>query len=259
MRNFVLLAILATASQSALRAQQLLVLNSGVQMEGRYDGGNADTVWFIDDHAGRHRFNITEIQSLVFNRNVRTAAVPGRYVDTDDSAGARWRRHAMVPAGVEIEVRTIEPIDVRDPDPHQMFLASIDRDVRDAGGRVVIPKGAPAHLIVRDVGGGEIAIDLRSVSVNGRRYILNAEDLTGERLREEPGVNSRTAKLVGGGAVLGTILGALAGGGKGAAIGALAGGGAGAATQVLTRGRGLHIPPEAVLRFRLERPIYLYD
>ena len=55
------------------------------------------------------------------------------------------------------------------------------------------------------------------------------------------------------------ILGALAGGGKGAAIGALAGGGAGAATQVLTRGRALHIPPETVLRFRLECPIYLYD
>ena len=259
MRNFVFLAVLVTASQSASLAQQLLVLNSGIEMEGRYDGGNADTVWFIDDHAGRHRFNITEIQSLVFNRNVGTAAVPGRYVDTDESAGPRWRRQAVVPAGVEIVVRTIDPIDVREPEPHRMFLASIDRDVRDASGRVVIPKGAPAHLIVRDVGGGEIAIDLRSVSVNGRRYILNAEDLTGERLREGPGVNNRTAKFVGGGAVLGTILGALAGGGKGAAIGALAGGGAGAATQVFTRGRALHIPPETVLRFRLERPIYLYD
>lgn len=259
MRTFVFLVVIATASQPASRAQQLLVLNSGIEMEGRYDGGNADTVWFIDDHAARHRFNISEIQSLVFHRNTGKAAVPGRYVDTDQSTGARWRRDAMVPAGAEIEVRTIEPIDVREPEPQRMFLASIDRDVRDVSGRVVIPKGAPAHLIVREVGGGEIAIDLRSVSVDGRRYILNAEDLTGERLREEPGVNGRTAKFAGGGAVLGTILGALAGGGKGAAIGALAGGGAGAATQVLTRGHGLHIPPETVLRFRLERPVYLYD
>jgi hypothetical protein len=130
MRNFVFLAVLVTASQSASRAQQLLVLNSGIEREGRYDGGNADTVWFIDDHAGRHRFNITEIQSLVFNRNVGTAAVPGRYVDRDEPAGARWRRHAVVPAGVEIVVRTIDPIDVREPEPLRMFLASIDRDVR---------------------------------------------------------------------------------------------------------------------------------
>ena len=137
-------------------------------------GGNADTVWLIDVHAGRHRFNITEIHSLMFNRDGGAVAVPGRYVDTDESAGARWRRHAMVPASVEIEVRTIDPIDVREPESHRMFLASIDRDVRDVSGRVMIPKGAPAHLIVRDMGGGEIAIDLRSVSVDGRRYILNA-------------------------------------------------------------------------------------
>jgi hypothetical protein len=63
----------------------------------------------------------------------------------------------MVPAGVEIEVRTIDPIEAREPEPHRMFLASIDRDARDASGRAVIPKGAPAHLIVRDVSGGKIA------------------------------------------------------------------------------------------------------
>ena len=34
------------------------------------------------------------------------------------------------------------------------------------------------------------------------------------------GKNKRTAEYVGGGAVLGTLLGAIAGGGKGAAIGA---------------------------------------
>jgi hypothetical protein len=102
------LAVLVAALQSASLAKPLLVLNSGIEMEGRYDGGNADTVCFIDDHAGRYRFNITEIQSLVFNRNVGTAAPSGRYVDTDESAGARWRRRAVVPAGVEIVVRTID-------------------------------------------------------------------------------------------------------------------------------------------------------
>lgn len=104
-------------------------------MEGRYDGGSADTEWFIDDHAARHRFNITEVQSLLFNRNVGTAAVPGTSLDTDESAGAGWRRDAVVPAGVEIVVRTIDPIEVREPESHRMFLASIDRDVRDARGR----------------------------------------------------------------------------------------------------------------------------
>jgi hypothetical protein len=64
---------------------------------------------------------------------------------------------------------------------------------------------------------------------------------------------------VGGGALLGTVLGAIAGGGKGAAIGALAGGAAGAGGEVLTRGEALHIPSEIILRFRLDYPVYLYD
>ena len=55
------------------------------------------------------------------------------------------------------------------------------------------------------------------------------------------------------------MLGAIAGGGKGAAIGALAGGAAGAGAQVLTRGPALEIPPETILRFRLDRPVYLYE
>ena len=46
------------------------------------------------------------------------------------------------------------------------------------------------------------------------------------------GANKRTAEMVGGGAVLGTLIGAIAGGGKGAAIGAVAGAGAGAGTLV---------------------------
>jgi hypothetical protein len=148
---------------------------------------------------------------------------------------------------------------VRRPDPRQHFLASVEQDVLDADGRVVIPRGSPTHLIVHQVGGGDIALDLRSVSVNGRRLILNSEDITNTRVREGLGANKRTGAFVGGTALLGTVIGAIAGGGKGAAIGAVAGAGAGAGAQVLTRGPALHIPPETILRFRLDHPVYLYE
>ncbi|HVX66192.1 MAG TPA: hypothetical protein VHA11_06310, partial [Bryobacteraceae bacterium] len=55
----------------------------------------------------------------------------------------------------------------------------------------------------------------------------------------------------------GTILGAIAGGGKGAAIGAVAGGAAGAGAQVLTRGKDVKVPAETQLTFRLDQPINL--
>jgi len=63
--------------------------------------------------------------------------------------------------------------------------------------------------------------------------------------------------MVGGGAVLGTLIGAIAGGGKGAAIGAAAGGVTGAGAQVLTRGKEVKVPAETILQFKLTQPLRL--
>ena len=60
----------------------------------------------------------------------------------------------------------------------------------------------------------------------------------------------QTNEMVGGGAVLGTLIGAIAGGGKGAAIGAVARAGAGAGTQVLTRGKTVKVPAETAAERR---------
>jgi len=69
--------------------------------------------------------------------------------------------------------------------------------------------------------------------------------------RDNIGNNKRTGEYVGGGALLGTIVGAIAGGGKGAAIGAVAGAGA----QVVTHGRSVRVPAESLLTFRIEQPL----
>jgi len=53
------------------------------------------------------------------------------------------------------------------------------------------------------------------------------------------------------------LLGAIAGGGKGAAIGAVAGAAAGGTTQVLTRGKEVKVPAESTLRFKLDKPLRL--
>jgi hypothetical protein len=103
-------------------------------------------------------------------------------------------------------------------------------------------------------GRSELALDLDSVTIAGRRYRVATADIV-ENGREGVGANSRTAKFLGGGTVLGTILGAVAGGGKGAAIGAVSGAAAGTATQTVTRGKGVRVPAETLLRFRLEAPV----
>jgi hypothetical protein len=165
-----------------------------------------------------------------------------------------------VPAGSEIVVRTNESIDARHPSDSRIYTATVDRDVTDRSGRVVIPRGAEAELIMRDASDNdEIIVDLESVNVNGRRYVVDAasQSVTSSREdeREGVGINKRTGKYVGGGALIGSIIGAIAGGGKGAAIGAATGAGAGAIGQTVTRGGSVRLPSESLLTFRLDRAL----
>jgi hypothetical protein len=155
--------------------------------------------------------------------------------------------------GTSITVRTTERIEVEKNDG-RVFIGIVDRNVVDTNRQIAIPRGSNAELTVRQLSGNELALDLESVTVNGQRYAVTADDAAMEDGQKDSiGKNQRTAKYVGGGALLGTIIGAIAGGGKGAAIGAAAGAGAGAGTQVLTRGKQVYIPAESLLTFRLER------
>ena len=69
------------------------------------------------------------------------------------------------------------------------------------------------------------------------------------------GRGSQSAQRIGGAAVIGTIIGAIAGGGRGAAIGAVAGAGTGAAVQVMTHGPQVRVPSETLLEFRLQQDV----
>jgi len=163
-----------------------------------------------------------------------------------------------VPSGTEITVRTNESIDAKSSNDGRIYKGVVDRDVLDSSGRVLVPRGSDAELIVRNTSNKNLTLDLESVTVNGRRYVVSTSDQsvagTGSE-KEGVGKNKRTGKYVGGGALAGTIIGAIAGGGKGAAIGAIAGAGAGAAGQTITKGGTVHVPAESLVTFRLDRPL----
>jgi hypothetical protein len=167
----------------------------------------------------------------------------------------------VAPAGSEISVRAEETIDSAKAVEGQTFAADVTRDVRDAAGDVVIPRGANARIIIRSASGGgkfkgkaDLVLDLASVSVGGRQYALDTVDLE-RKGRDGVGVNKRTGLFTGGGAAVGAIIGVIAGGGKGAAIGAASGAGAGAAGEIVTKGGSVKIPVETVLQFKLERAL----
>ena len=164
---------------------------------------------------------------------------------------------ATIDADTTLKVRTTEPIDVKTADG-LIYKGTIDEDVLDRNGEVAIPEGSTVELMARK-SGDEMTLDLESVTVNGQRYAVLADQSTvgttgqlGAGARTI-GANKDTAVYVGGGALLGTIIGAIAGGGKGAAIGAAVGAAGGAGAQIVTKGRTLTLPSESLITFRLAR------
>ena len=164
-----------------------------------------------------------------------------------------------IPSGAEIKVRTDQAITADPASVGRTFTATVSQDVNDSSGAVAIPKGSQAVLAaVQGDKQNEVALDLQAVTVNGRSYALSSGGTTATTAgKEGVGKNTRTAKYVGGGALAGTLIGALAGGGKGAAIGALAGGAAGAGAQTLTKGGKVNIPAETQLSFKLAQDLQM--
>jgi hypothetical protein len=224
-----------------------VTLRNGKSYSGHFTGNNPIT--FTDSLGIKYQFPIRDVTSLVFSRS----ATPNYPLPADAK---------VISLNTEVSVRTNESIDSATASEGQTFSGEISEDVPDSAGSVGIPKGSPAHLLIRHVSSGgvfhspELVLDLESVTVKGRTYDVVTSDLF-ENNKRGIGKNKRTGELVGGGAALGTLMGAIFGGGKGAAIGAVSGAGGGAATQIFTRGKTVRVPAEATLTFRLEKTLVL--
>lgn len=170
------------------------------------------------------------------------------------TAGFAQTSHVL-PEGAEIKVRTDTPIPAK-PAANAKYSATVSDEVKDKSGAIAIPRDARAQLVaVPTSNGKDTNLDLRSVTVNGRKYLLTTQS----NKSSAPGglgANKRTGKYVGGGAAIGAVLGAIFGGGKGAAIGALAGGAGGAGAQVYT-GRRKPLPAETELKFKLAQDLQM--
>jgi hypothetical protein len=170
------------------------------------------------------------------------------------AGGASAQSIGTIDAGTMIAVRTNEAINASNSDG-RVFSGTVDQDVVNSGGNVAIPRGANVEMLVKPIAKNQFALDLDSVTVNGRRYSVQTQDSEVSSKADGLGANKRTGKYVGGGAAIGAIVGAIAGGGKGAAIGGGIGAAAGAGTQVLTRGKSVNVPAESLVTFRLEQPL----
>ena len=156
-----------------------------------------------------------------------------------------------VPAGTAITVTIDQSISSKDAKVGEGVVATVTRDVT-SNGKVVIPKGAHAKLVVTSAqASGRLStpaklwLRLKSVEVHGKTYTI-ATSSSGKTMG---GKGKRDAGFIGGGAGAGALIGGLAGGGKGALIGAGAGAGAGTAGAAATGKKEVEFPAETRLSF----------
>ncbi len=162
-----------------------------------------------------------------------------------------------VPAGTAIPVRLNQPIASNTVAAGDTFSGEVASPVA-VNGRVAIPRGASVQGSVVNAmsaghirGASELSLSLAQISFNGRSYSIHSNTWS----QRAASRGKRNAEVIGGGAGLGALIGAIAGHGKGAAIGAATGAGAGTAAEVLTKPAQVRIGPEDVVTFHLNSGI----
>jgi hypothetical protein len=163
----------------------------------------------------------------------------------------------VIPSGTPLHVRIDQSIDTDRNRAGDRFSATLSQPVQ-RNGRVLIPAGtrfsghvANAAASGRMKGRAHLGLVLDSFHLNGREYHIATTSVD----RASSSHKKRNGWLIGGGAGLGSALGAIAGGGAGALIGAGAGAGAGTAGAALTGKKEVGIPAETPLQFTLRAPV----
>jgi hypothetical protein len=188
---------LCVVSIAAVASADTLILIDGTRVPGRVVSVAARTITFEDASGVSRRYNASQVDALEFT----TAILQPSALGTSDSG----RRIETLPSGTELTVRTSEVIDSSTAVVNQTFSAIVERDILGQSDSVIIPAGSHAVLVVREVSSGgttgspDIVLDMQSMTVSGRRYLVSTASL-----REESGTgigkNKRTAETVGGGA-----------------------------------------------------------
>jgi hypothetical protein len=163
-----------------------------------------------------------------------------------------------LPAESQISVRLIDSLSTETNKAGDTFLASLAEPLvvngvtlfpRDTsvGGRILSLE-EPGRV----KGVASIAIELTEIQPSQGSPVA----LETEPFREiAKGEKKKDAAIIGGGAAIGTAIGAIAGGGKGAAIGALAGAGGTSGYVLATKGKQLKYPSETLMTFKLAEPL----
>jgi hypothetical protein len=157
-------------SLSAVAVADTLVMRDGTRVEGTVVAFAARTITFRHADGVTRRYQTSQVAAVEFLSAERLNV---RAVDS---------RNLEAPAGTELVVRTVETIDSRNVGSDQAFSAIVEQEVTNPSGSGIIPARSSAQLVIRQVsqgttGGPEMVLDIQSISVEGRRYLISTKDL----------------------------------------------------------------------------------
>ena len=162
-----------------------------------------------------------------------------------------------IPGGTQVEIRIIDNLSSATAHEGDTFQGTLEREIV-VDGRTLYPRGSDvsgkvtfAHPSGRLSDPGELELVLTSISTGRRTYPISTQPWS---LKGESHTKSNASKI-GGGAALGAVIGAIAGGGKGAAIGAGVGAAAGTGAAAATGKKDATIESEALLTFVTLAPV----
>jgi hypothetical protein len=273
--NRLILSGFVACSMATIASADNLYLRDGQTVTGTFLGGSARQVR-IEVQGQIRTYDVGLVQSLTFDapppepQPDRFSAAPPPPARPSEppapmsppptpepgprSASVSAPHGANIPADTEITIRMVDAVNSETSRLGQTFMASLDEPIV-VDEHVIVPRGADVLTkLVDNEEAGKLqgrtvqTLALVSMNVNGQWMDLSSNDV-----RTESGSQgSKTAKLAGGGAILGAILGGIAGGGKGAAIGTVSGAAVGTGAAVATSGQKVVIPSETRLTFRLQ-------
>jgi hypothetical protein len=166
--------------------------------------------------------------------------------------------------GTTIDVTTSRTITSRSDEAGQSLMTTVDADVKNSSGRVVIPAGSTVELVITEISpaksksaqDGTLTLRVADVTVAGKSYPLDAEVTSVSHTLKGRGVTAGEVEKTAAGAAIGAVAGRVIGGNaKGTIIGAVVGGAGGAVVANETASRDVVVNAGSPIELTLTGPL----
>src|SRR5436190_15823803 len=131
-------------------------LRDGTSYSGTVKSTSAAAITLTGDDKSTRTIEMRDVKTIDYGEVAAASppVEPAPVARTRPVASNISTRTHQLRAGTEVSVRTDETIDSKKAVQGQTFAAEVSKDVRDAAGDIVIPRGSNAQIVIRSASKG---------------------------------------------------------------------------------------------------------